>query len=175
MYKLLLKEITTMVKNVVKCAMLAALCCVATMIIRIPTPLPNGYVNLGDCIVLLCGFTLSPLYGFLAAGVGSALADLLSGYIIYAPVTFAIKGVMALVAFGGLRFMKRRASRLISQIVSCTVAEIIMVIGYFVFEGFLYGFIPSAANIPANAMQGLAGLVLGVLLIRTFEKYKLVL
>ena len=164
-----------MVKKVVMCSMLASLCCVATMIIRIPTPLPNGYVNLGDCIVLLCGFILSPLYGFLAAGAGSALADLLSGYIIYAPVTFAIKGIMALVAFFGFRLLRKKASRLISQIISCAVAEIIMVMGYFVFEGFLYGFIPSAVNIPANAMQALSGLVLGVLIVRAFEKYKLVL
>ena len=77
-------------------AMLAALACVATMIIKIPTPL-KGYVNLGDCVVLLCGSILSPAYAFLAAGIGSGLADVLSGYLVYAPATFAIKGAMALV------------------------------------------------------------------------------
>ena len=61
-------------RKIVMTAMFAALCCVATMIIKIPSPL-KGYLNLGDCIVLLSGFMLSPLYGFLAAGIGSALAD----------------------------------------------------------------------------------------------------
>jgi uncharacterized membrane protein len=45
-----------------------------------------------------------------------------------------------------------------------------MVLGYFVFEGFLYGFVPSIVNIPANSVQGLAGLILGCALIKMFEK-----
>ncbi|MBP3559105.1 MAG: ECF transporter S component [Clostridia bacterium] len=79
-------------------SMLAALVCVATMIIKIPSPL-KGYINLGDCVVLLSGWLLPPGYSFLAAGVGSALADVFSGYAVYAPVTFAIKGLMAVVAY----------------------------------------------------------------------------
>ena len=67
-------------KRIVTASMLAALVCVATMIIKIPSPL-KGYINLGDCVVLLSGWLLSPLYGFLAAGIGSALADVFSGYI----------------------------------------------------------------------------------------------
>ena len=83
-------------KRIVMAAMLAALTCVATMVIKIPSPL-KGYLNLGDCVVLLAGWMLSPVYGFLAAGIGSALADVFSGYVLYAPATFVIKGAMALV------------------------------------------------------------------------------
>ena len=50
-----------------------------------------------------------------------------------------------------------------------------MILGYFVFEGFLYGFIPSAVNIPANGVQGIAGLIIGVILIKVFEKSKITL
>ena len=53
------------------------------------------------------------------------------------------------------------------------IAEVVMVSGYYIFEGFLYGFIPSIVNIPANAVQGFAGLVLGYVLIRIFEKFKI--
>ena len=53
-------------RKIVTASMLAALCCVATMIIRIPSPL-KGYMNLGDCVVLLSGWLLSPVYGFFAA------------------------------------------------------------------------------------------------------------
>ena len=45
-----------------------------------------------------------------------------------------------------------------------------MILGYFVFEGILYGFGPSLVNIPANAVQGVAGLVIGIVLIKIFEK-----
>ena len=50
-----------------------------------------------------------------------------------------------------------------------------MVLGYFVFEGFLYGFIPSIVNIPANAMQGLAGIILGIIIIKVFEKNRIMM
>ena len=159
-------------KKIVLSALLASLVCVATMLIKIPSPL-KGYLNLGDCVVLLSGWVLSPVYGFLTAGIGSALADIFSGYIIYAPATFVIKGLMALVAYFTCRVISGKLNNIISRIISGTLAEILMVGGYFVFEGFLYGFIPSLVNIPANAMQGVAGLILGILLVRIFEKTNL--
>ena len=158
-------------KQIVISAMFAALCCVATMIIKIPSPL-KGYLNLGDCIVLLCGFMLSPLYCFFAAGIGSGFADILSGYVIYGPATFLVKGLMALVAFYGFRLLHHKCGNLISRIISGIGAEVVMMVGYFLFAGFLYGFGPAAMNIPANAVQGAAGLILGVVLVKVFERLK---
>ncbi len=153
----------TKTKRLVLAAMLAAITCVATMIVKIPTPL-KGYMNLGDCIVLLCGWALTPLYGFLAAGLGSALADLFSGYALYAPATFLIKGLMALVAYFTFRLFKKWLRPFLARLLGGLLCECLMVLGYFLFEGVLYGFLPSAINIPANAIQGAVGLVLGVLL-----------
>lgn len=159
-------------KKTVTAAMFTALCCVATMIIKIPSPL-KGYINLGDCIVLSAGFTLSPVYAFLSAGIGSALADVFSGYVFYAPATFAIKGITALAAAFGFKILCKKAGKNAARILSAAVAEAIMVIGYFVFEGFMYGFAPSAVNIPANVMQGVAGLVLGVVITGIIDRYKI--
>ena len=159
-------------KKIVIAALLASLTCVATMIIKVPSPL-KGYVNLGDCVVLLAGWMLSPVYGFLAAGLGSALADLFSGYVVYAPATFVIKGLMALVAFYGFKLLHNKVGNLASRIISGVVAEAVMVLGYFVFECFLYGFAPSVVNIPANSVQGVAGLILGCVLVKIFEKSKI--
>lgn len=162
----------TRTRKIVMASLLAALACVATMIIKIPSPL-KGYLNLGDCIVLIAGWMLSPAYGFFAAGLGSALADILSGYVVYAPATFIIKGLMALAALWVFRMIQNKAGNLPSRIISGIIAEIIMVMGYFLFEGFLYGFGPSVVNIPANAVQGAAGIIVGVMLIRVFEKNKI--
>ena len=159
-------------QKIVIASLMTALTCVATMIIKIPSPL-KGYLNLGDCIVLLCGWMLSPTYGFLAAGLGSSLADLFSGYVIYAPATFIIKGTMALVAFACIKLMSKKPGKLSSQILGGVFAELVMIVGYFVFEGFLYGFTPSLVNIPANAIQGIAGIIIGVILIKVFEKMNL--
>ena len=161
-------------KRIVITALMAAMVCVATMIIKIPSPM-KGYLNIGDCIVLLCGWLLAPGYGFVAAGLGSALADMFSGYLTYAPATFLIKGSMALIAFACFKLMNKRLGRLPSQIIGAVLAEIVMVLGYYVFEGFMYGFIPSAVNIPANAVQGAAGLILGIILVKVFERLKITL
>ena len=160
------------IKKTVMASLLAALCCIATMIIKVPSPL-NGYLNLGDSVVLLCGWMLSPLYGFLAAGLGSALADLFSGYVAYAPATFVIKGLMAVTAYLVLRFMKNRMGSVPSRVIGGIAVEVLMVAGYFVFEGFMYGFGASAVNIPANGVQGVAGLVLGVILAGIIEKSRI--
>ena len=155
-------------RRLVLSALLAALTCVMTMVIKVPSPL-QGYLNLGDGAVLLCGWVLSPVYGFLAAGIGSALADMLSGYMVYIPATFLIKGLMALIVYWGMKLPWKKTAKVIAGI----VAEIVMVLGYFVFEGFLYGFAESAVNIPANAVQGVAGLIIGLALSKLFKRTNL--
>ncbi len=165
-------NLKTTTRKVVIASMMAAVVCVMTMLIKIPSPF-KGYLNLGDSVVLLAGWILSPWYGALAAGCGSALADVFSGYAIYVPATFMIKGAMALVAYAGYRFLSKRYGDMFSRIFSGILAEIIMVLGYFLFEGFLYGFAPSLANVAANGVQGLVGLILGLILIGIFKKNKI--
>ena len=155
-------------------ALMAALACVATMIIKIPSPL-KGYINLGDCIVLVAGWQLSPAWGFLAAGLGSALADILSGYVVYGPATFLIKGLMALVAFYVFKLLHNKCGNLVSRIISGIGAEIVMIVGYFIFSGFLYGFGPAVVNIPANAVQGIAGILIGIVVMKIFDQSRIVL
>ena len=159
-------------KKIVMAALMAALTCVATMIVKIPSPL-KGYLNLGDCVVLTAGWMLSPVYGFLTAGLGSALADLFSGYVVYAPATFLIKGLMALIAYYGCKLIHKKFGDLPSRIISGIAAELMMILGYFVFEGCMYGFGPSVVNIPANGVQGVAGLIIGVILTKVFVKSKI--
>ncbi len=148
-------------KKIVFSALLASLVCVATMVIKIPSPL-SGYINLGDGVVLLCGWLLGPVYGFLAAAVGSALADLFYGYMVYVPATFVIKGAVALIAC----VLSKKTKKFIGAI----AAEAVMVAGYYVFEGFLYGFGASLVNIVPNIVQATAGIIVGLLLIGVFKK-----
>ena len=66
--------------------------------------------------------------------------------------------------------MKNKAGNTFSRVIGGIIAEIIMVLGYYVFEGFMYGFVASAINIPANAVQGVAGIIIGVILAKIFDK-----
>ena len=151
-------------KKLILAALFAALSCVATMSIRIPTSGTGGYIHPGDAIVILSGIILGPVWGFLAGGIGSALSDLIGGYFIYVPITFVIKGLVALAA--GLLYQKvgkNQKSRYIAVILG-GVADIILVAGgYFVCEFFIYG-AGAAASIPANIIQGVGGLVISCIL-----------
>ena len=114
--------------------------------------------------MILSGVILGPVWGFLAGGIGSALSDLIGGYFIYVPITFVIKGLVALAA--GLLYQKigkNQKSRYIAVILG-GVADIILVAGgYFVCEFFIYG-AGAAASIPANIIQGVGGLVISCIL-----------
>ena len=151
-------------------AMFAAFVCVATIVIKIPTPL-NGYINLGDCVILVAAFLLPCGYAALAAGVGSCLADVLLGYMAYAPATFVIKSLMVIVAFVVSKLLKRK-KRILVNVLPGVFAELWMVLGYYVFEGFMYGFSASLVNIPMNSIQGVAGLVLAIILIKVLKKQR---
>ena len=151
-------------KKLILAALFAALSCVATMSIRIPTPGPGGYIHPGDAIVILSGVILGPVWGFLAGGIGSALSDLIGGYFVYVPITFMIKGLVALAA--GLLYQKvgKTQKSRYAAVVLGGVADIILVAGgYFVCEYFIYG-AGAAASIPANIIQGIGGLVISCIL-----------
>lgn len=155
------------IRKLVISALMAALVCVATMVVRIPTP-TNGYVNLGDCFVLLSGWLLGPWWGGAAAGIGSMLTDLFAGYTSFAPGTFLIKGLMAVMAYFLYASMKKSSA---GAIVSGVVAELWMAGGYFVYEALAlqYG-IGAAVGIPSNLVQGAVGLVVGFILLKIFQK-----
>ncbi|MCQ2363884.1 MAG: ECF transporter S component, partial [Acidaminococcaceae bacterium] len=64
----------TKTTRLILAALFAAVCCVATEFLKIPGPL--GYYHLGDGFCMLAGLILGPVWGGLAAGIGSALAGL---------------------------------------------------------------------------------------------------
>ena len=153
----------TRTQKIVFTSLLTALACVTTMAVKIPTPL-GGYVNLGDAIVFMAAALLSPLYAVFAAGVGSALADLFSGYVIYAPATFVIKGGMAALLLVLHKAIPKKLKALSFFLAACCVP-----IGYFLFESCLYG-IPSAApNLIFNFLQGQVGAIAALLLSHTIR------
>lgn len=152
-------------KRLVMTALLAAVVCVATMSIRIPTPSTGGYIHPGDALVILSGIILGPVYGFLAAGIGSALADLLGGYFIYIPITLFIKGFAAL--FSGLiykKMQKNSKTRYVAVLLGGIIDILLVTFGYFFCESFLYGAAGAAVSIPANLIQGLGGMIISMVL-----------
>ncbi len=158
--------------KIVITALFAALACVATMIIKVPTVGTNGYVNIGDSIVLLCAWLIGGVYGGLAAGIGPALADLISGYPSYVLGTLVIKFLMGVAAYAVFKIVKK-FNKIVAYVVSSIVAEIIMVFGYFIYENFLLGYgMAAAASIPSNAIQGITCIVIGLVLVVALDAAK---
>ena len=145
------------VKQLTLCGVLAALVFVLTYFPKVPVPVTGGYVHLGDGAIFLAALLLGPL-GIPAAAIGSGLADLIGGYMLYVIPTVIIKGLVALV---GWKLYKQGSW--VSAVVAFVLAEAVMVLGYFVFECFTSGAPAAAAAILPNVVQGVAGVVLGLI------------
>ena len=153
-------------------ALMASMACVATMVIKIPIPATGGYINLGDSIVLLSGVVLGPLYGGLAAGLGSALAVLLGGNVAIAPPTFIIKALIAVVT--GLIIRTNPQKHIVNFVFASLISEIIMILSYFAFEATIMGYgLAAAGAIPGNAIQGTAGIVIATMIMPILGKLNL--
>ena len=161
----------TKLKKIVIGALFAALTCVATMVIQVPSP-ANGYVNLGDGVVLLSAWILGPVYGPLSAGTGSMFADIFSGYAHYAPGPFIIKALTALTAYWLRKaLLKANARGFAAGIVSGIAGEAVMVTGYFFYAMlFLQRGLAAAASIPGNIVQGVLGVATAVLVYEVLRK-----
>ena len=141
--------------------LLAALIMVATAYLKFPTTL--GYIHIGDGIIYLSAAILGPFAGLVAA-VGSCLADLLAGYVTYAPITFIIMGLVA-----GYLLQKKTRSVAYSALL-LLLLQAFMVLGYFLFEAILYGMPAALPSAGFNCIQGIAGVAIGLAAILFTQK-----
>lgn len=133
-----------------------------TLVIRFPS-VKGGYVNFGDIAIFIVAVLLGRTTGALAGSIGSCLADIISGYAIYAPATFVIKGIEGLICGLIDQGGKSRGENIWRLIIAVTVSAMWMVAGYFLFEykigGFLFGnsdfgLTTAILNMPGNIVQG---------------------
>ena len=122
-------------KLIVLNGLMIAFVCVATMVIQIPVPMTEGYVNIGDSIIFVASILFGPIPGMIAGGLGSALADILTGYSHWALFTLLIKGLEGYI----VGFIVRKNVTLIKNILATSVGTFIMVVGYLLAGSFLQG------------------------------------
>lgn len=151
--------------NVTMAAMFIALVMAATYI-GVPTPgSMGGYWHLGTLVMLAISMKYGKNYGALAGGIGMALFDLFSPWVIWAPGTFVIRVVMGYVV-GLIAFDKElgQGGNWKRNAIAFVAAILIMMPGYFVYQAWILGadqggYAGAVAGIPGNAMQFVAGLV----------------
>lgn len=155
-------------RKLVFAALFTALCCVFTMYPKFPTPL--GYIHGGDAFVVLAAFVLGPGWGAAAAGIGSALADVLSGYAQYALATFVIKALMSICAALILNAFKEKRG-FATALLAGVAAEIVMILGYLGYEALLLGYGAAAlGSVPTNCIQAAFGAVVGAAFFAALQK-----
>ena len=175
------------VYNVVMTAMMMCLVMVAILLLRVPIPFTQGYVNLSDAMVFMAVIILGWKYGALAAGLGSMLGDVLSGFAMWAPWSFVIKALMAIIFAMVIQTVSRgrkadSAGRanisekkyLSAEIAGMILAGAFMAAAYWFAEGIMYGnWVVAALGIPWNIGQALVGACLAVILNTALTKTSL--
>jgi uncharacterized membrane protein len=154
-------------------AMLTAVVVVFTLLVRGPTPI-KGYISLCDVAILFSAYMFGPWVGAIAGGLGTGVADLLGGYAQWAPLSFLIHGLQALLA--GLIARQRHLNgepieaSLFRLVVAGLIGMIIMSGGYYFAGGILYGFKAALSEVPLNLIQSGFGFVVAIVVSKAVIK-----
>lgn len=159
------------IRKLVTKALMICLILLMTSTFKIPVPMTQGYVHLGDAMIFLSVMLLGKRDGALAAGIGSSLGDVLSGYAFWAPWTFVIKFLMAFImgvfiekagARHGIENGKYKVTWI--DLTGMMLGGLEMAGGYFIAEYILYGnWAAPIAAVPWNIGQFAVGAAAAVI------------
>jgi energy-coupling factor transport system substrate-specific component len=159
------------IRDIVLSGVLIALVAVFTLTIRIPFALTRGYFNFSDVGVFLASFAFGPWIGLIAGGIGGALADVVGGYAMYAPLTFLAHGLEGLIA-GLIAGRGLKPGRMIA---GWAAGAVVMVGCYFLGEAYVLqmGVGPALAealsiNIPQVVVGGAVSIPLVTALLKAY-------
>lgn len=130
-------------------AIFAAIICVTTTFIRIPIPM--GYFNIGNSVIMILCCFITLKYGIFAGSVGAALSDLF-GYPIWILPTLIIKALMC-ITFYGLRKLPFKNQKILTIVAAC-ISMLIPLAGYYFAGAVIYGGLKaSLAQLPGLVME----------------------
>ena len=150
-------------RDIALTAVMIALVAVVTRFLIVP--IGAGYFNFSDTAVYFVAFTFGPWIGFLAGGIGAAIADLSAGYAAFAPLTFLAHGLQGLVA--GYLVLKLPGS-LVTRMIGGAIGGTITMVGiYFLGEYFgaalgWGGPAQAVTELPFNLLQNVIGALIAI-------------
>ncbi len=169
-------------KKLVLCALMTAIVFLITFtpFLQIPSPMTQGYYNIGDAAIMITAILLGRRVGFIAGGIGSALADIVTGYYIYAPATLIIKGIEGYI-IGVIGSRKNGIPSRLRQTVAVVAGGLEMVLGYFLYQVTVMrainptlGMASIIADLPGNLVQGALSAVLALIFLAVLFRTKAV-
>ena len=168
------KETKLLVKLCVAAMMAALVFAGNYMRVKIPVSLGGTTAfTLANILCALLGLLLGPWWGGLAAGLGSAIFDMLDPeYLVEAPITFVTKGMYGLVAGLVLYYLFRNAKEKYGpQLIATACAAVCYMVVYsvkvFFYNGMLIQGWPGAdqcwllvlSKMPATVFNGVVAMV----------------
>ena len=148
-------------------AVMTALVFLATFVPRIPIPL--GYAHLGDAVIFLLALSIGRRDALIAACLGSALSDVLGGFLLWAVPTLIIKFVMADIVW---RIAGRNAAGKIRTAVAFLTSSVWMAFAYTAFGAALYASVAAGlASTPGLLMEGLVNTVAALIVLPALQKF----
>lgn len=161
-------------KDMVITSILIGLVFIFTMFIniRLPISINGGLIHTGNVMLFVAAINFGKKKGAISGAFGMAIFDIVTGWTLWAPFTFVIRGVMGYI-IGSISQRKQGKSSLYN-ILGITIAGIWMISGYYLTEVILYGnFIVPVTSIPGNLVQIIVGAVLGLPLSIFIKKSKI--
>ncbi len=160
--------------DIVQISLMTAITFIATSVIHIPTFM--GVLHLGDSMIFLSAILFGRKKAAISSAIGMCLFDLMTGYTMWAPFTFVIKGVMAYIA-GTIAYRKDyNGNNFSNNLVAFIVAGIWMIAAYYLGGAIIMTFISkeftlqkalilALKDIPTNILQVVGGIALAIPLI----------
>ena len=142
-----------------------ALVFVVTAYLHIPTY--NGYVHIGDGLIFLAACLLPMPYSVFVGAVGAMLADLLTGFAVWAPGSMAIKALVAMLfTCKGKKIVSTRNTLMLIP------GAVISIAGYYFYEVLITGsFVSSLSGIPGSTVQAVASSIVFVVVGLAMDRY----
>lgn len=164
------------IKKIVLTGLMIALTFITTCVTRIPGPVPPGYINFGDVVIMMAAILIGRYSGLIAGAVGSAAADIALGGLLFAPVTLVVKGlegyITGVIGDGGSSLKGGAFIR----IAAVAAGALTMVAGYFLAEMYVLGLFDDAfgaaaalTELPLNLVQGGVSAAVGYVLVGVLE------
>lgn len=151
------------IRQIASLGLFTGLLIIATSVLRFPVPTFNLYFNLGEAVIYLVALMYGGPAGAIVGGAGSAIADLLAGYPVWAPITLVIKGLEG--------YVVGAASRKIKPAYAVTLGAVIMMAGYATAAGILYGIGAVPIEVAGDFVQVFAGGLISLFLYNRLKQY----
>ena len=147
---------TLKTKELVYLAIMTAVIVALSLLIIIPIPATHGFVTIVDGGIYFVGMLFGPTGGLLVGGLSGLLIDILSGSANWALFSLIIHGLQ------GYVFAKlMQASH---KWLGYLLAAFVMLGGYALATGLMFGSVAGLASLPSNLMQVIFATILAELL-----------